>query len=150
LLLAVLAAGFWFGGFRGPDPKPAPKPGPEVRPVAAGPTAGSAPALPNRGALRTLRVVATGYTAGYESTGKNPGDPGYGVTASGLPAAPGACATDPDVIPLGSVLYVPGYGYAVALDTGGDVKGNRIDLFFQDKQQALGWGRRAVEVALIH
>ncbi|MEW6771822.1 MAG: 3D domain-containing protein [Bacillota bacterium] len=105
--------------------------------------------LPSRGALRTLRVVATGYTAGCESTGKNPGDPGYGITKSGLPAAPGACATDPDVIPLGSVLYVPGYGYAVALDTGDDIKGNRIDLFFQDKQQALVWGRRAVEVAVI-
>jgi 3D (Asp-Asp-Asp) domain-containing protein len=94
-------------------------------------------------------VVATAYTADYESTGKRPGDPGYGVTASGLPAAPGACAVDPDMILLRSVLYVPGYGYAVALDTGDDIKGNRIDLFFQDKQKALDWGRRAVEVTLV-
>ncbi|MEW6226508.1 MAG: 3D domain-containing protein [Bacillota bacterium] len=105
--------------------------------------------LPSRGALRTLRVIATGYTAGYESTGKNPGDPGYGLTRSGLPAAPGVCATDLDVIPLGSVLYVPGYGYAVALDTGDDIKENRIDLFFQDRQKALVWGRRTVEVTVI-
>lgn len=105
--------------------------------------------MPDRGASRAMRVVATGYTAGYESTGKRPGDSGYGITASGLPAAPGACATDPGVIPLGSVLYVPGYGYAVAVDTGGAVKGNRIDLFFPEEREALAWGRRAVRVFII-
>ncbi|RPF49615.1 3D (Asp-Asp-Asp) domain-containing protein [Thermodesulfitimonas autotrophica] len=105
--------------------------------------------LPDRGASRVVRVVATGYTAGYESTGKRPGDPGYGITRSGLPAARGACAVDPDVIPLGSVLFVPGYGYAVALDTGGAIKGNRIDLFFPEEREALAWGRRAVQVFIV-
>lgn len=121
----------------------------EVKPTVAAPAAESKPALPCRGAPQTLCVIATGYTAGLESTGKVPGDPGYGITASGLPAAPGVCAADPGVIPLGTVLYVPGYGYAIALDAGGDIKGNRVDLFFRDKQQALAWGRRTVRVALI-
>jgi len=107
------------------------------------------PAQVSRGVPRTLRVVATGYTAGPESTGKRPGDPGYGVTKSGLPAARGMCAVDPAVIPLGTVLYVPGYGYAVAGDTGSAIKGNKVDLFFPTVEEAEKWGVRKVDVMLV-
>lgn len=96
----------------------------------------------------TMVVEATGYTAGYESTGKKPGDPGYGITATGTHAHYGTVAVDPSVIPLGTKMYIPGYGYGVAEDTGGAIKGNRIDLFFDDVDEALHWGRRTVTVKL--
>lgn len=147
MILVLLAAGFLFN-FPREKAKEPPRPKPPVA-AAVSPVTESRPALPSRGCPRVLKVVATGYTADYESTGKRPGDPGYGITSSGLPAAPGACAVDPSAIPLRSILYVPGYGYAVAIDVGGAVKGNRVDLFFQDKQKALDWGKRTVEVTLV-
>jgi len=97
---------------------------------------------------RSLQVEATAYTRGPESTGKQPGDPDYGITFSGLPAAPGVCAVDPTVIPLGSILFVPEYGYAVALDTGGAIKGTRIDVYFEKETDALKWGRRQVKISV--
>lgn len=96
-----------------------------------------------------LIMEATAYTSGYESTGKKPGDPDYGITFSGLPAMRGAVAVDPKVIPLHSVLLIEEYGYAVALDTGSAIKGNRVDVYFDDPQRARAWGRRQVEVQLI-
>jgi 3D (Asp-Asp-Asp) domain-containing protein len=48
------------------------------------------------------------------------------------------------VIPLGTRLYVPGYGYAIAADTGGGVRGNHIDLCFDTLAEARAWGRRSV------
>ncbi|TYR78323.1 DUF348 domain-containing protein [Priestia megaterium] len=59
-------------------------------------------------------------------------------------------AVDPSVIPLGSKVYVEGYGYAVAADTGGDIKGTRIDVFFSDKAQAYKWGRRSVKIKVLN
>jgi 3D (Asp-Asp-Asp) domain-containing protein len=96
-----------------------------------------------------LILEATAYTAGYESTGKNPEDPEYGITKSGLKVDIGTVAVDPTVIPLGTVLWVEGYGYAVAMDTGSDIKGNRIDVFFHDLSTAKEWGRKKVRVKII-
>jgi 3D (Asp-Asp-Asp) domain-containing protein len=98
---------------------------------------------------RKLKVTATAYTAGPESTGKTPEHPAFGITFSGWKADIGVIAVDPEVIPLGSIVYVPGYGYAIALDRGGAIKGNRIDLFFHDPQKALEWGVREVEIIVI-
>lgn len=95
-----------------------------------------------------LIMEATAYTAGFESTGKRPGDPGYGITTSELLADRGGISVDPAVIPLGTPMWVEGYGYGIAIDTGGDIKGNRIDVFFHDVNRALEWGRRRVEVRL--
>ncbi len=97
---------------------------------------------------REMVMEATAYTAGPESTGKHPGDPDYGVTYSGLPAAPGCIAVDPSIIPLGTMLYVEGYGYGMAIDTGGLIKGNLIDVFFENVDQARNWGRRQVKVRI--
>ncbi len=97
----------------------------------------------------SVELIATAYTAGPESTGKKPGDKGYGVTSSGLPAAYGVAAVDPAVIPLGTVLYVPGYGYAVAADTGGAIKGKKVDLFFPTVEEALRWGVREVRAIVV-
>lgn len=78
--------------------------------------------------------------------------PGVGcgyTTASGAQAGRGVVAVDPSVIPLGTKLYIPGYGYAVAADTGGAIKGSRIDLCFESLDEALSWGRRAVTVTIV-
>jgi 3D (Asp-Asp-Asp) domain-containing protein len=98
---------------------------------------------------RKLQVTATAYTAGPESTGKNPEHPGFGITFSGWKADIGVVAVDPNVIELGSIVYVPGYGYAIALDRGGAIEGNKIDVFFHDLQTALEWGVKEVEIIVI-
>ncbi len=58
-------------------------------------------------------------------------------------------AVDPKVIPLGTKVWVEGYGYAVAGDTGGAIKGNKIDVFIPTQSQALKWGRKNVKIKII-
>jgi 3D (Asp-Asp-Asp) domain-containing protein len=77
-----------------------------------------------------MNVYATWYNASHG--GRAPGDPNYGRTATGVYATHGVVAVDPKVIPLGTRMYIPGYGYAVAADTGGGVRGNHIDLAFPE------------------
>jgi 3D (Asp-Asp-Asp) domain-containing protein len=71
-----------------------------------------------------------------------------GRTASGLPVGHGIVAVDPSVIPLGTRMFVPGYGEAVAADTGSGVRGAMIDLWFPTTADALAWGRRTVVITL--
>ncbi|MDF2959792.1 MAG: hypothetical protein K0S39_1527 [Paenibacillus sp.] len=105
--------------------------------------------------LKAVEVVATGYYAGKESTGKNPGHPEYGVTYSGMKVqrnknALSTIAADPSVFPIGTVLYIPGYGYGVVADTGGAIKGNRIDLYFETKDQVYKeWGKKTLNVFIV-
>jgi 3D (Asp-Asp-Asp) domain-containing protein/peptidoglycan hydrolase CwlO-like protein len=82
-----------------------------------------------------LTVVSTGYCLS-------------GRTATGIPVGWGVAAVDPSVIPLGTRLSIPGYGEAVAADTGGSIVGDRIDLWFPSCGQAGGWGSRSVTIAL--
>ncbi len=100
-----------------------------------------------------VRVVATGYYAGYESTGKTPSHPSYGITYSGVKvrrAEYSTIAADLRVFPLGTVLYIPGYGYGVVADKGGAIRGNKIDLYFETKQDIYTkWGKRTVDVYVI-
>lgn len=70
-------------------------------------------------------------------------------TATGKQPAVGIVAVDPRVIPLGTRLYIEGYGYAQAEDVGGAVKGNKIDLFMEEYQQCINWGRRTVKVYIL-
>ncbi|GIW65553.1 MAG: hypothetical protein KatS3mg094_072 [Candidatus Parcubacteria bacterium] len=99
--------------------------------------------------LKTLEVVATAYTSGPESTGKMPGRKDYGITYSGLPALKGTVAVDPEIIPLGTVLEIPDYGYAIALDTGSAVKGNKIDVYFDNVDEAIKWGVKKLKVRIL-
>ena len=74
---------------------------------------------------------------------------GAGLTAMGIPATYGVVAVDPDVIPLGSRVYIPGYGEALAADTGGAIYGYRIDLCMEDYWQAMDFGRREITVFVL-
>lgn len=90
---------------------------------------------------QVLNIGLTAYTAGFESTGKNPGDPDYGITATGAHVKDGdTIAVDPNVIPLGTKVYIEGIGVRTAEDTGGAIKGNRIDVYMNDLNAALDFG----------
>ena len=90
----------------------------------------------------TLQMVATAYSP-YCCRGVD------NITATGVHAGYGVVAVDPAVIPLGSRLYIEGYGYALAGDTGSRIKGLRIDLGYDTKRQAIQFGRRTVRVYII-
>lgn len=109
------------------------------------------------GAGQAVETVETSYgrapySAVYEmeATAYMPWDGGGdGITASGMLAQYGVAAVDTDVIPLGTRLYIPGYGEAIAADTGGAIIGNRIDLCMDDYGQAMDFGRRYVTVYVL-
>jgi len=82
-----------------------------------------------------LTVQATGYAI-------------RGTTATGIQTSWGVIAVDPSVIPLGTRMTVPGYGEGVAADTGGEVRGLVIDVWFPTREQALAWGQRTVTITL--
>lgn len=104
---------------------------------------------------KSVTMEATAYDLSFASTGKRPGDRYYGITASGTRARPGCVAVDPRVIPLGTKLYIESldgtkdYGFAVAEDTGGAIKGNRVDLFFKSATDVRNFGRRNVKVYIL-
>jgi peptidoglycan DL-endopeptidase CwlO len=101
----------------------------EARELAAAPTqAGSL-------AGRTLTVSATGYSL-------------KGRTSTGVSVGYGVVAVDPNMIPLGTKMTIPGYGQGVAADTGGAMVGARIDLWFPTQAEALAWGTRTVSITL--
>ena len=88
-----------------------------------------------------FHMIATAYTAGCYGCS--------GITASGLRAGLGVIAVDPRIIPLGTKLFIPGYGRAVAGDTGGMILGNRVDLGMATQDDAIRYGRRPVTVYVL-
>ncbi|WP_319003594.1 3D domain-containing protein [Rossellomorea aquimaris] len=95
--------------------------------------------------VKELNITATAYTAHCEGC--------IGITKTGVDLIknPDArvIAVDPSVIPLGSKVYIEGYGYARAEDTGGAIKGNRIDIYMEKEKDALQYGVRDVKVKII-
>ncbi|TDL70988.1 LysM peptidoglycan-binding domain-containing protein [Rhodococcus qingshengii] len=95
---------------------------------------------------KEIIVEATAYTASCEGCS--------GITATGINLLenPNAkvISVDPSVIPLGSKVYVEGYGEAIAGDTGGAIKGNKIDIFIPTKQEAINFGRKQVKVTILN
>lgn len=94
---------------------------------------------------KCLTVLATAYCACKRCCGRR----ANGYTSTGMRARYGIVAVDPRVIPLYSRLFIPGYGYAVAGDTGSAIKGMRIDLFFPSHQKARAFGKRRVKVYIL-
>lgn len=98
-------------------------------------------------------VIATGYTAGYESTGKKPDHPGYGITYSGVKVKRdlfSTVAADLNVFPIGTIIFVPGYGYGVVADKGGAIQGNELDLYYETVDEVYNlWGKRTLDVYIV-
>ena len=109
------------GGGGGGSSNPTPPPSPAPGPVSGG---------------QTMTAVSTAYAI-------------HGTTATGIRTRRGICATDPSVIPLGTQFDVPGYGRCVAADTGGDIKGNRIDVWVETEAEALNWGFKTVTITIL-
>lgn len=119
---------------------------PAVEAAAPAPTE-SAPAVEAAApSSKEITVEATAYTASCEGCS--------GITATGIDllANPNAkvISVDPSVIPLGSKVLVEGYGEAIAGDTGGAIKGNKIDIFIPSKQDAINFGRKQLKVTILN
>jgi len=109
--------------------------------------------LANFESFEKVRVLATGYTAGVESTGKDPTHPEYGITYSGVYVRRdiySTIAADTSIFPLGTILYIPNYGYGVVADTGSAIKGYKIDLYYETVDEVYDeWGKKYVDVYII-
>ncbi|WP_409344883.1 3D domain-containing protein [Paenibacillus sp. MBLB4367] len=133
------------------EPEAGPPAGPDIKSMEESAIFANLDKLLDR--FDSVEVVATGYSAGKESTGKTPSHPEYGITYSGVKVRKDTFSTiaaDPKVFPLGTVLYIPGYGYGVVADTGSKIKGNKIDLYFKTKDQVYQqWGKKTVRVYVL-
>lgn len=104
---------------------------------------------------KVIDMRATAYTSSFKDTGKRPGSAHFGITYSGMRARKGVIAVDPRVIPIGTRLYIegvgntPDYGFAVAGDIGGAIKGNLIDLYFDSQSYVDNWGCKNVKVYIL-
>jgi 3D (Asp-Asp-Asp) domain-containing protein/LysM repeat protein len=119
---------------------------PAVEAAAPAP-AESAPAVDaSAPSSKEITVEATAYTASCEGCS--------GITATGINLLENpnqkVISVDPSVIPLGSKVYVEGYGEAIAGDTGGAIKGNKIDVFIPNKQDAINFGRKQLKVTILN
>ena len=102
----------------------------------------------SRGAFvrhKVLTMSASGYDASPATIGRG----ATGRTATGRHAEYGVVAVDPRVIPMNTIVYVEGYGFALACDKGGAIKGNRIDLCYDSRSAALRFGRRTMRVHVL-
>lgn len=108
-------------------------------------TPAPAPAQERKSVSKEIIVEATAYTAYCAGCS--------GITATGIDLRSNpnrkVIAVDPRVIPLGSRVYVEGYGEAIAGDTGGAIKGTRVDLFMASQSSALNWGRKTVKLQIL-
>ncbi|WP_257142330.1 3D domain-containing protein, partial [Bacillus pseudomycoides] len=100
---------------------------------------------------RELTVTSTAYTNDPAENGYNPGEHVKTAMGDDLTANPNLklIAVDPSVIPLGSKVYVEGYGPAEARDKGGDIKGNKIDVFVPSKKESSYWEVKKVKIYIL-
>ncbi|WP_394583947.1 LysM peptidoglycan-binding domain-containing protein [Cytobacillus firmus] len=138
------------------QPAPEAKPVAESKPETANPAAESKPAAEpasekpaenanDEATQKVLNMEATAYTANCEGCS--------GITATGINLKENpdqkVISVDPNVIPLGTKVHVEGYGEAVAGDTGGAIKGNKIDIFIPSQEDAINFGRKTVKVTIL-
>lgn len=101
--------------------------------------------LNNYEVLKTVTVEASAFTAECKGcTGKT----AYGINLKQNPDIK-LIAVDPKIIPLGTKVWVEGYGIAIAGDTGGSIKGHKIDIFVKTKKIAYNWGRKKVKIKIL-
>jgi len=91
-----------------------------------------------------LKMIATAYSRSEEEGTAD------GITKSGTMVRPGVVAVDPEVIPLGTEIFIEGLGVFTAEDTGGAIKGNRLDIYFESRKEALEFGVQSVNVFIIY
>ena len=103
------------------------------------------PSRSNGTVVKEIMVTSSAYTASCR------GCSGVTTTGINLKKNPNlkVIAVDPRVIKLGTKVYVEGYGYAIAGDTGGSIRGNKIDVFMPNHSSALKWGRKTVKVKIL-
>lgn len=98
-------------------------------------------------------VLATGYTAGIESTGKTEEHPEYGITYSGVKVKRdlySTIAADLNVYPIGTIMWIPDYGYGVVADKGSAINGNKIDLYYHTVEDVYAkWGKKTLDVYIV-
>lgn len=103
------------------------------------------PSRSNDKVTKEITVSASAFTANCNGCS--------GITSSGINLKKNpdvkVIAVDPSIIPIGTKVHVEGYGYAIAGDTGGAIKGNKIDVFFPTKNEAYKWGRKNVTVKIL-
>ena len=98
----------------------------------------------------TESYVITAYCACYDCCNKRPTDKGYGITASGVKAQQGiTVAADISILPFGTKICIDGVGERIVQDTGSAIKGKKIDLYFENHQEAWNFGRQTREVRII-
>ena len=101
----------------------------------------------------SFSVTATGYTAGIESTGKKPTDKSYGITYSGVKVKRdiySTIAADLKIFPIGTIFFIPGYGYGVVSDKGSAIKGHHIDLYYHTVNDVYEhWGKKKAVVYMV-
>ncbi|MDR7241453.1 LysM peptidoglycan-binding and 3D domain-containing protein [Priestia megaterium] len=132
------------GGKAAAQAKPS-TPSPAAPSTPSTSTPAPAPAQESKSVSKEITVEATAYTAYCAGCS--------GITATGIDLRSNpnrkVIAVDPRVIPLGSRVYVEGYGEAIAGDTGGAIKGTRVDLFMASQSSALNWGRKTVKLQIL-
>jgi 3D (Asp-Asp-Asp) domain-containing protein len=92
---------------------------------------------------KPLKMIATAYSRSEEEGTAD------GITKSGTIVRPGVVAVDPSVIPLGTEIIIEGLGVFTAEDTGGDIKGNRLDIYFESREEAFEFGVQSVNVFIL-
>lgn len=108
-------------------------------------------AAPKKTATKKTKIVKQFTVSATAYTGSCKGCSGITATGINLKKNPNlkVISVDPKLIPLGSKVYVEGYGYAIAGDTGGAMKGKKIDVFIPSKKKAIQWGRKTVKVKIL-
>lgn len=100
--------------------------------------------------VQSFTADVSAYTAGYESCGKLPSHPAYGITANGNKVRKGIIAADTNVLPFGTKVYIEDLGIFVVDDTGSAIKGNRIDIYMDNLDEAVKFGRQNKKLIILN
>lgn len=100
--------------------------------------------------VQSFTADVSAYTAGYESCGKLPNHPAYGITANGNKVRRGIIAADTNILPFGTKVYIEDLGIFVVDDTGSAIKGNRIDIYMDNLDEAVKFGRQNKKLIILN